>query len=59
MDVGYNLPGYDSEGNKYKSLQSMWKTEIDQQKLDKVDTVVGGYDQWYSKALEYWKVEID
>ena len=35
----------------------MWKTEIDQQKLDKVDTVVGGYDQWYSKALEYWKVE--
>ena len=44
----FELPGIDSDGKSYKSLQDMWAHELKEKNES-------GKELWYSKAVEYWE----
>jgi len=46
----------DSEGNVYQSIEEMWDAELNENSQKNISKKAGSKDQWYSKALDYWKV---
>jgi len=47
--------GFDSYGNTYSDINEMWQTELNNKNEDAAKNVVGGKDEWYNKAAEYWE----
>ena len=51
--------GKDSYGNKYTSLEDMWKQELEPKASEKVreeKKLVGSKEDWYKKSNDYWNV---
>ena len=51
--LDYSNKGIDTNGNLYEDIEEMWKKELG--KNEENSETVGSKEEWYAKALEYWK----
>ncbi|KRW98924.1 hypothetical protein PPERSA_09449 [Pseudocohnilembus persalinus] len=48
-------PGQDEHGTVYRDINDMWEKEIENKNNKNVQKPIGGLQNWYGKAAQYWE----